>query len=268
MGNVNFIQGSAANFLALANKDANTLYFLDNGQLYKGDMLLSNNVVLIPEGGNYPTTGVSNTVYAKASGECAFWNGTSYTLISHSVMTELEALEDRINATIENALLYGGVDVTGIIQRSVTEVTSKDVSVVGVSAFSNCDQLVSVNFPNATWIDSYAFKSCSNLRTVIIPNVNTITTNGFYGCSRLKDLELPAIVLIETKAFQSCSSLAKLVLSGDSVAMLTGADAFSNTPIGNGSGYIYVPDSLVSSYKSAPGWSTYSAQIKSINELV
>ena len=36
MANVNFIQGSAANFLALATKDTNTLYFLDNGQLYKG----------------------------------------------------------------------------------------------------------------------------------------------------------------------------------------------------------------------------------------
>ena len=267
MANVNFIQGSAANFLALATKDTNTLYFLDNGQLYKGDMLLSNNVVLIPDGNDYPVTGVSNTVYAKASGECAFWNGTSYTLISRSVMTELEALEDRINATIETALLSRGIDAAGIIQRTVTEVTSSDVTTIGTNAFANCDQLISIDFPNATSVGGSAFNSCSKLETATIPKVTTIEGNGFYGCSKLNNLELPVITSIETRAFRNCSSLTKLVIGGSSVATLANTDAFSNTPIASGSGYIYVPDSLVSSYQSASSWSTYSAQIKSVNEL-
>lgn len=267
MANVKFIQGSAANFLALATKDMNTLYFLDNGQLYKGDMLLSNNVILIPDGSDYPAIGVTNTVYAKASGECAFWNGTNYTLISRSVMTELEALEDRINATVETALLSKGIDAAGIIQRTVTEVTSNDVTTIGTNAFANCDQLVNVNFPNATTIGGSAFNNCSKLEIATIPKVTNIAGNGFYGCSKLNNLELPVITSIETRGFRNCSSLTKFVIGGSSVATLVATDAFSNTPIANGSGYIYVPDDLVSNYQSASNWSTYSAQIKSVNEL-
>ena len=42
---------------------------------------------------------------------------------------------------------------------------------------------------------------------------------------------------------------------------------FYNTAIENGTGYIYVPDSLVDSYKTATNWSTYASQIKPISEL-
>lgn len=269
MANVNFIQGSAANFLALATKDTNTLYFLDNGQLYKGDMLLSNNVVLIPDGSDYPVTGVSNTVYAKASGECAFWNGTSYTLISRSVMTELEALEDRINETVRLALTSKGIDAVGIIQRTVTEVKSTDVTSVGTNAFANCSQLTSVDFPNATYIGGSAFNSCSSLATVNLPKVTTIDGNGFYGCTPLNNVELPKVSSIETRAFRNCNSLTKIIIGTEisGTCTLVNTDAFSNTPIASGSGYIYVSDDKVDTYKSASNWSTYSAQIKSVNEL-
>ena len=182
-------------------------------------------------------------------------------------MTELEALEDRINATIETALLSRGIDAAGIIQRTVTEVTSSDVTTIGTNAFANCDQLISIDFPNATSVGGSAFNSCSKLETATIPKVTTIEGNGFYGCSKLNNLELPVITSIETRAFRNCSSLTKLVIGGSSVATLANTDAFSNTPIASGSGYIYVPDSLVSSYQSASSWSTYSAQIKSVNEL-
>ena len=40
----------------------------------------------------------------------------------------------------------------------------------------------------------------------------------------------------------------------------------SNTPIGNGSGYIYVPDDLVSSYKSADQWNQFNLKIKGISQ--
>lgn len=40
----------------------------------------------------------------------------------------------------------------------------------------------------------------------------------------------------------------------------------NNTPIGHGSGYIYVPDNLVDSYKSASNWNQFSAKIKGISK--
>jgi hypothetical protein len=38
------------------------------------------------------------------------------------------------------------------------------------------------------------------------------------------------------------------------------------TKIANGEGYIYVPASMVDSYKSASNWSTYAAQIRAIED--
>jgi hypothetical protein len=42
MALVNFYNTSLSAYSALANKDTNALYFLDNGQLYKGAELISN----------------------------------------------------------------------------------------------------------------------------------------------------------------------------------------------------------------------------------
>lgn len=39
-----------------------------------------------------------------------------------------------------------------------------------------------------------------------------------------------------------------------------------NTPLGSGSGYIYVPDELVASYQSASNWNQFSAKIKSLDQ--
>ena len=51
------------------------------------------------------------------------------------------------------------------------------------------------------------------------------------------------------------------------VPKLRNINAFKNTPIEKGTGYIYVPDNLVDSFKIAENWSTYADQIKSINEM-
>lgn len=111
-----------------------------------------------------------------------------------------------------------------IVERTIDALVDDSVTKVGESAFSFCETLTTVNFPNATSIGSSAFYNCSALTTVIIgTNQTTVVT-------------LPAY-------------------------------AFASTPIASGTGYIYVPDNLVNSYKTATNWSTYATQIKGISEL-
>ena len=50
------------------------------------------------------------------------------------------------------------------------------------------------------------------------------------------------------------------------MATLGNTNAFSNTPIKSGNGYIYVPAALVDSYKADSKWSTYANQIRAIEE--
>jgi hypothetical protein len=47
---------------------------------------------------------------------------------------------------------------------------------------------------------------------------------------------------------------------------LASPNAFNNTPIKSGTGYIYVPATLIDSYKSATNWSTYAAQFRAIED--
>ena len=201
MADVEFYSTTTANYLALETKNNSALYFLDNGQLYKGDMLLSNNCVLIEDGSDYPATGVTNTFYAKSTGECAYWDGNKYVLISRSVMTELEALEDRINETIRLALSNKEIDAVGIIQRTVTSIENDNITNVGICAFDECENLTTVNLPNATEIGDYAFDECDNLTTVNLPNATEIGDYAFQGCRSLTSIDLPNVTIIGELAF-------------------------------------------------------------------
>ena len=49
---------------------------------------------------------------------------------------------------------------------------------------------------------------------------------------------------------------------------MSNINMLQSTPIANGTGYVYVPDDMVDTYKSATNWSTYASQIKGMSELV
>ena len=272
MANVNFIQATAQAYTNLVTKDVNTLYFLDNGKVYKGSTLLSNNVVTVADGSDFPSSGaVAGTFYIKSTGECAYYNGTNYILISGFALSELQSLEDRINQTIADTLMAIGqtpTEIDKIVSRTIVTVNNSSITAIGTNAFANCSNLETCILPNATsQVGGSAFNSCSALNTVSLPKVTALQGNAFYGCSNLQEITLPAIINIETRAFRNCSSLTKLVLPGDRVVSLNANDVFGNTPIASGTGYVYVHPNRLSSYKSATNWNAISAQIKSTEEL-
>ena len=73
--------------------------------------------------------------------------------------------------------------------------------------------------------------------------------------------------MINNYAFQNCSTLKTIIITSTSVPSLSTKDVFTGTPIVDGTGYIYVLDELVESYKSSTNWSTYASQIKPLSEL-
>ena len=50
------------------------------------------------------------------------------------------------------------------------------------------------------------------------------------------------------------------------MATLRNISALSSTPIKYGAGYIYVPATLVDTYKAATNWSTYANKIRAIED--
>lgn len=115
-------------------------------------------------------------------------------------------------------------------------------------------------------LDAFSFYYCASLHTINCPSVWAIYTRAL-GYTALKRVDFPGLVSINNLAFEY-SKLETLIIRTTSVVCKLGnTNAFTSTPIAKGTGYIYVPDNLVESYKTATNWATYASQIKSISEL-
>lgn len=170
----------------------------------------------------------------------------------------------------------------------------KNLTQINDSTFSTCTELALKSLPDGiTSIGTYSFYNCPNLELESLPDgLTSIGNNAFYCCEKMTIKTLPSklttidsyvfqrctsitemtclgsITTINSNAFKGCSKLSKFILPNvTSVPKLSHTNAFSGTPIESGTGYIYVPDTLVDSFKSASNWSTYADQIKSLNEL-
>lgn len=159
--------------------------------------------------------------------------------------------------------------LNSLIDRSITEISNDEVKSVGKSSFNNCEKLTSVNFTLCTVIYDNAFQNCTKLTSVNLPICSNINSYVFYNCSKLSSLNLPLCSNIGYHSLEKCSSLTTLIIRSSSVCVLAGTNTFNSTPIATSTteGFIYVPDGLVESYKSATNWSTYASKIKPISDL-
>ena len=138
------------------------------------------------------------------------------------------------------------------------------------SAFNTCTGLTNVVIPNGVkTIGGYAFADCYELTKVVIPE--TVESIGDYafryigGYPHIMDrrdvtviynahCEIPATMFYDVRIKEF------IIPYVDSIVPWSGAPMVRN--ISN----IYVPDSLVDSYKTAENWSTYASYIKPLSE--
>lgn len=120
-----------------------------------------------------------------------------------------------------------------------------------------------------TTIGMAAFYECRSLVLSELPNgVDTILKEAFYDCGSITEMTCQGDVKsMSSKCFYYCWRLSKFVLPNVTATPTLGSNVFKSTPIADGTGYIYVPDTLVDSFKTATNWSTYADQIKPISEL-
>lgn len=123
----------------------------------------------------------------------------------------------------------------------------------------------SLNFTSVTNIKRDAFNG-SKIQKITLSKECTLD-NYTFANSSLEVLVANGIKEIPYECFAN-TRLTSLVLNFDYIANLRYVVSLRNTPIANGTGYIYVHDSLVDSYKAANNWSTYASQIKPLSEYV
>lgn len=115
-----------------------------------------------------------------------------------------------------------------------------------------------------TTIGALAYHDIKNLNIFKGEELITIEKSAFQATG-FRKIELEKIRTIGEFAFGRSACLHTIVIQQYSCSL--GADAFYDTPIGDGIGYIYVPDNAVQNYKTATNWSTYANQILPIGSI-
>ena len=164
---------------------------------------------------------------------------------------------------------FSGANVTTVADyafRGCSKVTSLSLpkaTKAGTSAFYqvNVPNLV---LPEVTTMGTYTFGGGTASQTITLPKLKVVQSNGFRQNTGLTKVDLGACTNIYATGFYNCSALVTLIIRTASVCALANTSAFSGcSKLAN----IYVPDTLVDSYKAATNWTTYADKIKPLSEL-
>lgn len=162
------------------------------------------------------------------------------------------------NSKINQNAFYSS-NITDDIIKTLT-VTKSEI-IAAKYAFGNCKNLVNVDCTNLTNGQKYtytfdsSFMNSSNLTSAYFPMPENLNLNS--------TLKLTGSCFYRT-------NLTALIIGITSIPAILGSNTnavFKETPIESGTGYVYVPDELVDSYKTATNWVTIADNIKPISDL-
>lgn len=123
------------------------------------------------------------------------------------------------------------------LSRNISAYESNNNTTFAGYGLGYATKLTSAKAP-VTSVDEYAFANDTNLEVVDLS-----ATSG--------------AVTIANNAFSGCTNLQHLIIRSSTMATLSSKGAFTGTPIALGEGAVYVPTSLVATYKANTNWSNY-----------
>ena len=186
---------------------------------------------------------------------------------------------DRIT-TVGVCAFLGCLALTAIDLPNVTEVkrnafeSCRYLQTINLPKVTKFDRDVFVNsaiqqadFPLATTIGARCFNMAKNLKSANLPLITALPADAFRN-STIQTADFAAVTNINRTAFTDCTSLETLIIRTPSVCVISDISvALRGSKIAAGTGYIYVPDNLVDSYKAATNWVALANQIKPISAL-
>ena len=197
-----------------------------------------------------------------------------------------------IQRTISGAYSNDRITTVGVCAflgcQALTAIDLPNVTQVKRNAFESCNRLQTINLPKATDLGSGVFTN-SAIQQADFPLVTTIGDGCFHVATYLTSANLPLVTALPNNAFRSsairtadfaavtninrtaftdCQTLETLIIRTPSVCVISDISiALRGSKIAAGTGYIYVPDNLVDSYKAATNWVALANQIKPISAL-
>ena len=143
--------------------------------------------------GDYAFQGCSNltslTIGQATIGTSAFSGTAVETLAFADGLTEIPALASQFGGSLKNVYL------------------PSSASVIGVSAFSGCAGLTSIDLTNIEAIGASAFSGCIGLTSIDLTNIEAIGASAFSGCIGLTSVDLSNVTSIGASAFENCGDI-------------------------------------------------------------
>lgn len=184
------------------------------------------------------------------------------TLQEHN--TKLQQAIDKANGLPDAG---GGVSDAEVpwLTREVTEYSNLTLTNLGAYALSGTN-VTSLNLPELTTITGYTFRECMMLANMVFPKLTEVPHNGCREWKGLVKADFHALKAIRSNGFYQCTSLEALIIRTPTLCTLASGTVFSASKIEARTGGIYVPASLVDTYKAASNWSNYAAIIYAIED--
>lgn len=169
---------------------------------------------------------------------------------------------------------------------TLTTIELNNVTEIGTAAFNYCYNLTSVKIPKILKLNDQCFDNCSKLtqldiasveqigsrafnqtkiETLVLPNLITLQIGAFSGMSNVTKIDIGNSFTgsIYASTFQNDATLTTVILRKTTGIVTMGANGapqdnpFLNSGILNDGGYIYVPSTLVDTYKTNSAWLKY-----------
>lgn len=123
--NVKFLSGSYAQYSSLAVKDPNTLYFVDGGQLFKGDVSYSDQIIVVSA---LPSTLVAGKVYVNTTDKSVtYYDGTTSTVVVPATVGTIgDATPDTDLANVKAIKDFVAAEIAKIPEQTDYTVTLVD----------------------------------------------------------------------------------------------------------------------------------------------
>ncbi len=117
-----------------------------------------------------------------------------------------------VNEWVDKAVPWYMHNIRDWIKQVVIE---EGITKIGMCAFMDCDNLVSVQFPDTlTEINEHSFLHCESLESIKLPDsLKSIQNEAFKCCTALKNPILPeGLEYIGTSAFEQCHSITEIAV--------------------------------------------------------
>ncbi len=198
----------------------------------------------------------------------AFTYFTNLESVNFLKVTEIGEAAFRYCAHLETVNIPNATEVgrNGFAScTSLKEVAFPNMTRVGDNAFLNCEKLTNPSIPIAIAIGAGAFSKCVALERIKFPQAENLFVGAFEGCSALKTVDLPSARYLDSAVFNNCRALKSVILRKEAMCIAE-SNAFHNSAIANGTGYIYVPADQVNRYKMDGVWGIYTDQIRALED--